>query len=320
MASGELAQARSGGRHSALIPAMPAIGELDESEVPRPLVDGLRRTLGWQWQPGQKGGPGFVMIGRSALGGYKILERWPLTEDGWQRAWAALSSADPGAAQELASVMAERAARARLAEQSRPAGSPAEAAAFRELNASSLGILGEVALLGGYGPPGALTVGQRYDVRFLDNGLVACWCGRAEVLLQVPYGEVEDVEIGGPGLVRTGGRFYGGGFGAVGALEGMAVAAVLNALTTKTSITTVVRIQAASCELFLMHNRLTPQQVRMALSRPLGLIRSARPVATAPAVPAQGSPVEELTKLASMLESGLLTRDEFERLKVRLLG
>jgi hypothetical protein len=38
------------------------------------------------------------------------------------------------------------------------------------------------------------------------------------------------------------------------------------------------------------------------------------------AVPAHGSPVEELTKLASMLESGLLTREEFERLKARVLG
>jgi hypothetical protein len=102
----------------------------------------------------RKGGPGFVLIGRSALGGYKVLERWPLSEDGWQRAWAALSSADPGSAQQMASVLAERVGRARLAQQSRPTASPAEAAALRELNALSLGILGEVALLGGYGPPG----------------------------------------------------------------------------------------------------------------------------------------------------------------------
>jgi hypothetical protein len=142
------------------------------------VVDGLRRTLGWQWQPPQKGLPGFVLIGRSALGGYKVLERWPLSEDGWQRAWAALSSADPDSAQQMASVLAERAGRARLTEQSRPAASPAEAAAFRELNTLSLGILDEVALLGGYGPPSALMVGQRYDVRFLDSGRVACWCHR----------------------------------------------------------------------------------------------------------------------------------------------
>jgi hypothetical protein len=36
---------------------------------------------------------------------------------------------------------------------------------------------------------------------------------QAEVLAEVPYGEVEDVEIGGLGLVKTGGGYVGGGFG-----------------------------------------------------------------------------------------------------------
>jgi hypothetical protein len=44
--------------------------------------------------------------------------------------------------------------------------------------------------------------------------------------------EVQAVVIGGPGLVKSGGGFIGGGSGAVGAVEGMAIAAVLNALTT----------------------------------------------------------------------------------------
>ena len=101
-------------------------------------------------------------------------------------------------------------------------------------------------------------------------------CRRAEVLAEMPYGQVEDVEIGGPGLVKTGGGFVGGGFGARGAIEGMAVAAVLNALTTRTSIKTIVRIQATGCELFLLHTRLTPEQLRITMSHPLGAIRSAR--------------------------------------------
>jgi hypothetical protein len=32
------------------------------------------------------------------------------------------------------------------------------------------------------------------------------------------------------------------------------------------------------------------------------------------------SPVEELTKLADMLENGLLTREEFDLMKAKLLG
>ena len=84
----------------------------------------------------------------------------------------------------------------------------------------------------------AITPGERYDVRFLEDRLVVFACRRADVLAEVPYGQVEHVEIGGPGLVRRGGGFVGGGFGARGAIEGMAIAAVLNALTTRTSIKT----------------------------------------------------------------------------------
>lgn len=307
------AQPPAGGRHAALrIPARPVIAEMSFSEVPCPFVDGLRRTLGWQWQPDEKGGPAFVVIGRSALGGYKVLERYPLTEDGWQHAWTSLSAADAAAAQKVAAALAGR-----KAAQAARAGQTAD---FSELNARTLAVLSQAALLGGYGPSDHVVVGQRYDVRFLDDRLVACPCQRAEILLQLPYISIEDVEIGGPGLVRSGGGFYGGGFGAVGALEGMAVAAVLNALTTRTTITTVIRVQTASCELFLMHNQLTPQQVRIALSRPLGSIRAAQPSSSAAVSPSSASPVEELSKLASMLDTGLLTREEFDRLKARLLS
>jgi len=41
---------------------------------------------------------------------------------------------------------------------------------------------------------------------------------RAEVLAEVPYSQVEDMEIGGPGRVRSGGGFTGGGFGLGGAI------------------------------------------------------------------------------------------------------
>ena len=73
------------------------------------------------------------------------------------------------------------------------------------------------------------------------------------------------------------------------------------------------------------HTRLTPEQLRIAMSRPLGAIRSARATGTlegihrgAPAV--SPSPVEELTKLADMLERGLLTREEFDQRNLVLHG
>jgi hypothetical protein len=162
-------------------------------------------------------------------------------------------------------------------------------------------------------------------VLFLEDRLVVSAHRQAKVLTEVPYSQVEDVEIGGPGLVKTGGRFVGGGFGVSGAVEGMAIAAVLNTLTTRTSIKTVMRIQGTSCELFLLHTRLTPEQLRIAMSRPLGAVRSARATQATggtqhEAPVAAPSPVQELTKLADMLEKGLLTREEFDLMKAKLLG
>jgi hypothetical protein len=105
----------------------------------------------------------------------------------------------------------------------------------------------------------------------------------------------------------------------------MVIAAVLNTLTTRTSITTIVRIQGTGCELFLLHTRMTPEQLRIAMSHPLGAIRSARTAKVAGEIQHQvpavsRSPVEELAKLADMLEKGLLTREEFDLMKGRLLN
>jgi hypothetical protein len=182
----------------------------------------------------------------------------------------------------------------------------------------------DVAYLGGYVPVTTISVGQRYDVAFLEDRLLIGVRHQAQALAVLPYSEVEDIEIGGPGLVQTGGGFVGGGFGVTGAVEGMAIASVLNGLTSRTSIKTVVRIQGTNCELFLLHAWATPDQLRMEMSHALGVIRKARSTGST-AVTQSGapmrsaSPVEELAKLADMLDRGLLTREEFDLMKAKLL-
>lgn len=185
--------------------------------------------------------------------------------------------------------------------------------------------LRDLVYLGGHVPESPITAGERCDVRFVEDRLVVFGSRRAEVLAEVPYSQVEDMEIGGPGMVRSGGGFTGGGFGLGGAIEGMAIAAVLNAMTTRTSITTVVRIQATDCELFLLHTKLTPDRLRIEMSRTLSVIRAVRAgeAAARPSsetLPVPPSPVEELAKLADMLEKGLLTREEFDLMKAKILG
>ena len=99
------------------VPGMPVIQPAERyTGGPFVLVDGLARTLGWQWFPEARGGPAFLIVGRGVMGGYKVLERFPLTEDGWAKAWHSLADADVGAAgRNLVALRAREAARERAA-------------------------------------------------------------------------------------------------------------------------------------------------------------------------------------------------------------
>lgn len=127
-----------------------------------------------------------------------------------------------------------------LAEQASRARASADLA---ELEVATIGYLPEIVFLGGHAPESELALRGSYDLRFLADRLAVFACQRTDALVQIPYRDVEVVDIGGPGLVKSGGGFVGGGFGVAGAVEGMAIAAVLNALTTQTRIKTVQGIQ-----------------------------------------------------------------------------
>jgi uncharacterized protein YbjQ (UPF0145 family) len=90
-------------------PAMPTIRESEKlpSGMPYPVVDGLPRTLGWQWHSDSQAAA-FVLIGRGRMGGYKILDSFPLTEEGWAAAWRSLAETDILAAEKIMAALAER--------------------------------------------------------------------------------------------------------------------------------------------------------------------------------------------------------------------
>jgi len=77
-------------------------------------------TIGWHWP--KSGDPTFVIVRRKALGGIRIEESFPLTEDGWQAAWqsfAAISPA-PSVASVAAKIDAERERLLRVARKNVP--------------------------------------------------------------------------------------------------------------------------------------------------------------------------------------------------------
>lgn len=144
-----------------------------------------------------------------------------------------------------------------------------------------------------------------------------------DALVEIPYVEIEAVNIGGAGLMKSGGGFVGGG--GAGAIIGITVAAALNSLTTRYTVETIVQIQAGGREIFLLHTVLEPDRLRIELSPAFAAIRQARPYPTN--IPEDRkvqensiSQVEALDKLMSMFDRGLLTRDEFDRLKAKVIA
>ena len=141
---------RPNGRHVAVqegagVPTMPVVRPSEHyTAIPYPLLDGVSPTIGWEFRPQAKGGSAFVIIRRTALGSLKVVESFPLTENGWASAWQSLVTQNPAAApQVLATLRARDADAVRLSPDSRE---------FNELDARSLASLREVAYLGGYVP------------------------------------------------------------------------------------------------------------------------------------------------------------------------
>ena len=69
----------------------------------------LRYAIGWQ--DAKKDGPCFI-VARIGGMGEKILDRFPLTPEGWSRAWVALAELDAGAAKATAETLQEKSAAA----------------------------------------------------------------------------------------------------------------------------------------------------------------------------------------------------------------
>lgn len=80
------------------------------------------------------------------------------------------------------------------------------------------------------------------------------------------YAELAELNISGPGSVTTGGGFVGGGFGVEGALQGMAIATVLNLISTRTKIHTFLTLITNFGEIHLHYSGMEPSALRIALA------------------------------------------------------
>jgi hypothetical protein len=141
------------------------------------------------------------------------------------------------------------------------------------------------------------------------------------ILTSVPLESLQDMSIGGQSLTRGGG-FFGGGFGAKGAVEGIAIASILNSLTTKkrtwVTIDLVadngwVQFQLDGADTLDIRNRLRVLADAV-LSRHAGAKQSEQEVSQS-----HVDIVSALERLVNLLDTGALTEQEFQLAKERLL-
>lgn len=147
-----------------------------------------------------------------------------------------------------------------------------------------------------------------------DEAVVSGPEAQDEHSLRLAYSELSSLSIGGPGAIREGGGFVGGGFGLEGFAIGAAAASVLNAATTKSRIETLIGLQDPAGELIFLCTTINPRRLELQLSRPRAIVRF-----NGAHGHLQADVATQLTKLASLLDRGLLERAEFDALKRQLL-
>ena len=313
-----------------LLPSIPAMPAVPSSGLyrgrPHLLVEyGLRHSLGWQDH--RKAGPSFVVVRISRLDRVGIISRFPLTDQGWASAWRSLSGLDADAAKavgaKLATIEARRGA----------------AAALAALEAETMQCLRGMTYSGGSGDV-PLASERAYDLRFLSDRLAVCPPASATAIVEMPYRDVDAVEVTGSDHSRVFGQQLALvlGLGLLGALLGLLILGLLGLLlgallcgligalvaagSAKTG--TIVRVRGRDGELFFVNNEKTPDAMRIELSGPLTAIAGARTAPHSgsgkPAEQASESIPDQLSKLASLLADGVLSHEEFERLKAKVIA
>jgi hypothetical protein len=328
--SDDTQDARELGEHSPPISAVPAMPEVSRSQLyhgrPRLLAEyGLRHSMGWQDH--RKAGPSFVVVRLNRFDRAKVAARFPLTDEGWESAWRTLADLDADAAAAVSAQLAKREARR------------SAAATLAELDARTVCRLRHMTYNGGSGDS-PLVRDKYYDLRFVGDRLLVCPAGSVAAVLELPYHDVEAMEVSGSDRSRSQGESLAVilSVAAIGALLGLVLLGLVGlilgglicgliaagAMTSSNTVKTIVRLRSQEAEYFFLTTEKAADAVRIQLSGPLTAIERARitrPGASGePADRAPDSVPEQLSKLASLLADGVLSSEEFERLKAKVIA
>lgn len=175
-----------------------------------------------------------------------------------------------------------------------------------------LGRLDGAVALGGSSQ--GLSRGGRYSIVFSSKAVLVVPDNPSLEPLMLGYHTLA-VSITGQGERTSNLGLWGGGFGVKGAAKGILAASVLNSLTTRTDIDTVIALSDATQEVYFHYDKETPENLRIRLAPVFVKLRANSAVTTE----SNSTLVTDLSRLVELRDSGALSEDEFAAAKERLL-
>lgn len=140
----------------------------------------------------------------------------------------------------------------------------------------------------------------------------------SDASIDIPFTEIREVEISGPGTTTNNAGISGGGFGLEGFVKGAVAAALINAATTKSSTNTFLRMLTTTGELYLHTSQVEPAQLKIRLSQVFVYLANITRNSSGNSM--HGAVAEEITKLHKLKLDGLIDEDEYKAAKSKLLG
>jgi hypothetical protein len=252
--------------------------------TPYYLVDDgdLRHAIGWQ---DSKKGPCFVVARRGFLAD-KVLDRFPLTPEGWAQAWAALAGLDAQAAQAVATKLGENAGQAgeteRQAQLYQAFVDAGGTSVFRWLGVQVLAGTGEVYTIGIH------SAAARTNASRLLGPLA-----------------------GAQAMVTDGAQAWSPG-------RAMFLPIALTGLATKTMADAAVVFPDGTVHLTALDGNATVREAQRQVVQFNALASAAD---TAPAAPESAiDPAIRLRRLHELLDAGLLTQEEYEAKRTEIIN
>ena len=169
--------------------------------------------------------------------------------------------------------------------------------------------------IGGSGYP--LQQDQALNFGLTNDSLILVKKDDPPESIEISFENINELEISGPGKVVTNAGIAGGGFGLEGFLQGAVAAAVINAATTKSSTNTFIRLLSNTGEIYLHTTEIEPTALKMKLSPVFVNLANRSKKATGNS---GGSIAEEIERLQKLLKDGVISQEEFDIAKKKIIS